>query len=148
MTITKVLQPTINFHFNPFPFFRFRKLSCSHMKPIGWKDMRVPSRAPMSDTSPPKTGMALAMTYDIRIQPPVQLSQTTQWVKELFVRWREPRRRRMKMYLAGSWEKGQSWMRIMGFPRGSDVGDNCHGDYESRKCQAVADFFHRDACRA
>jgi hypothetical protein len=40
------------------------------------------------------------------MQPPVQLSQTAQWVKELLVRWREPRRRRMKMYFAGSWEKG------------------------------------------
>jgi hypothetical protein len=42
------------------------------------------------------------------MQPPVQLSQTTQWVMELLVRWREPRRRRMKMYLAGSWEGSQS----------------------------------------
>jgi hypothetical protein len=58
----------------------------------------------MSETSPPKTGMALAITYEIRMQPPVQLSQTAQWVRELLVRWREPRRRRMKMYLAGSWE--------------------------------------------
>jgi hypothetical protein len=32
------------------------------MKPIGWKDMRVPSSAPISETRPPKTGMALAMT--------------------------------------------------------------------------------------
>jgi hypothetical protein len=30
----------------------------------------------------------------------------------------------------------------------SYVGDDCHGDYESWECQAVANFLHCDSCRA
>jgi hypothetical protein len=30
----------------------------------------------------------------------------------------------------------------------SYMGDDCHGDYEARECQAVADFLHRDSCGA
>lgn len=80
------------------------------------------------------------------MQPPVQLSQTAQWVQELLVRWREPRRRRMKMYLAGSWEGEVSFgQRIVGRLAKSYVGDDCHGDYKSGECEAVADLFHCDA---
>ena len=60
MTMTNTLQATISCHL--MPFSGRLQLSYSHMKPIGWKDMRVPKRAPIRDTSPPKTGIALAMT--------------------------------------------------------------------------------------
>jgi len=35
--------------------------------------------------------------------------------------------------------------RIAGRLNNSYVGDDCHGDYEARKCKAVANFLHRDA---
>jgi hypothetical protein len=35
--------------------------------------------------------------------------------------------------------------RLLGRLEKSYVGDDCHGDYEARKCKAVADFLHRDA---
>jgi hypothetical protein len=45
------------------------QLSYSHMQPMGWKHMRVPKRAPTSETRPPKTGTADAMMYAVRITP-------------------------------------------------------------------------------
>ena len=55
----------------------------------------------MSETSPSKTGMALAMMYATTVTPSVQLNHTSQWIGLLLVRWREPRRMWTKMYLAG-----------------------------------------------
>lgn len=37
------------------------QLSYSHMQPIGWKHMRVPSKAPMRETNESNTGTELAM---------------------------------------------------------------------------------------
>lgn len=37
------------------------QLSYSHIHPIGWNDMRVPSKAPISETRSLKIGMPLAM---------------------------------------------------------------------------------------
>jgi hypothetical protein len=52
----------------------------------------------------------------------------------------------MKMYLAGSWEGEVSFgQRIVGRLAKSYVGDDCHGDYKSGECEAVADLFHCDA---
>lgn len=38
------------------------QLSYSHMHPYGWNVRTVPRRAPMSETRPSKTGIALAIT--------------------------------------------------------------------------------------
>jgi hypothetical protein len=58
--MTKILQQTINLHVMlRFAFSRFQ-LSYSHMQPIGWKDNNVPSKAPISETNPLKTGIPLA----------------------------------------------------------------------------------------
>ena len=73
------------------------------MHPMGWKHMSVPSRAPISETSESKTGMALAMMYAIMVTPKVQLSQVPQCMGELLVRCLEPWRMWMKMYLAGNY---------------------------------------------
>lgn len=100
-TITKMLQPTINIHFGDFVALPSLQLSYSHMKPIGWKDRRVPNRAPTSDTRPPKTGIALAMMYAIKITPKVQLSHVAQCVIVFAVRCREFRRSRTNTNLAG-----------------------------------------------
>ena len=35
--------------------------------------------------------------------------------------------------------------RIAGRLNNSYVGDDCHGDYKSGECEAVADLFHCDA---
>ena len=64
--------------------------------------MIVPSRAPTSDTSPPKTGMALAMTYDVSALPAVHPIQVIQWVGVLLARCFDPRRILMKKYFAAN----------------------------------------------
>lgn len=60
-TMTNPLQATMSIHLVDLVVLPAVQLSYSHMQPMGWKDMRVPRRAPISDTSPPKTGIALAM---------------------------------------------------------------------------------------
>lgn len=67
--MTKMDHATMPFHLQS----RFDRcqLSYSHMQPMGWKLMRVPRSAPTSETSPPKTGMAEAMTYAVRETPAV-----------------------------------------------------------------------------
>jgi hypothetical protein len=70
---------------------------------MGWNDMKVPSRAPMSETRLSNTGMALAITYATRATPDVQLSQVLQWIMVLAVRCLEPRKMRRKMYFPGSY---------------------------------------------
>jgi hypothetical protein len=77
------------------------QLSYSHMQPIGWKHIRVPSNAPMRETKESNTGTELAMIYATTAMPEVQLSQVTQWVMLLLFRCREPRRMWTKMYFAG-----------------------------------------------
>lgn len=62
MTITKTLQETMNIHLGDRSTFPLPQLSYSHMQPMGWKHMNVPSKAPISETRLSKTGMALAMT--------------------------------------------------------------------------------------
>ena len=42
-------------------FLPLVQLSYSHMQPMGWKDIRVPRRAPMRETRALKTGMPLAI---------------------------------------------------------------------------------------
>lgn len=59
------------------------------------------SKAPISETSPSKTGIALAMIYAITTTPKVQPSQAIQCIGVLLVKWWEPRRMWMKMYFAG-----------------------------------------------
>lgn len=48
--------------------------------------MSGPNSAPMSETRPSKTGMALAMMYATTVTPSVQLNQTSQWVGLLLAR--------------------------------------------------------------
>lgn len=79
------------------------QLSYNHIQAAGWNDIRVPSNAPMSATSAPKTGIALAITYAINAMPDVQLSQVAQWIVSLAFRCFEPRKRRMNMYLPGNY---------------------------------------------
>lgn len=74
-TITKELKATIAYHLTVLGLCQ---LSYSHIAPIGWKHIRVPKRAPMSETKGPNTGMALAMTYETNVIPAVQLNQTAQ----------------------------------------------------------------------
>ena len=59
-TMTKTDHATIPFHLQS----RLDRcqLSYSHMQPMGWKLMSVPKSAPTSETRPPKTGIADAMT--------------------------------------------------------------------------------------
>lgn len=59
---TNTLKPTMNIHLIERSALPSAQLSYSHMQPIGWNDMRVPRRAPTSETSPSKTGMPLAIT--------------------------------------------------------------------------------------
>lgn len=80
--------------------------------------MRVPSKAPIRETRLLKTGMALAMMYEMSVVPKVQPNQEAQWMNVLAVRWREPRRTRMKMYFPGNWRCVRRHLRPMGFPGG------------------------------
>lgn len=73
------------------------------MHPIGWKDMSVPSSAPIRDTRLSKTGIALAMMYAITVMLSVHPSQVSQWMGEFEARCLDPRRMRMKMIFAGSY---------------------------------------------
>jgi hypothetical protein len=58
--ITKTAQQTFGNQYLelclPFP-----QLSNSHMQPIGWKHIIVPSKAPIRDTKELNTGMVLAI---------------------------------------------------------------------------------------
>lgn len=109
--------------------------------------MRVPSSAPINDTSPPKTGIALAIMYEDMMHPPVQLSQTAQWVKELFVRCWDPLRSRMKIYLAGSCRNCQYALYIMSFLDAHMRYDG-HSDQKTRQCQAITNLLHRHTSRS
>lgn len=115
------------------------------MAPIGWKHIRVPRRAPTSDTRPPNTGMELAITYAIMVLVIVQPSQTSQWVRVLSVRCLDPLRRRMKMYLAGSY-KIVSLLYIR--PNGSYMKEDQAASQQAWKCKTIADFLHKVASRA
>lgn len=59
--ITKPLQKTMKIHLGDLLILPLLQLSYNHMQPIGWKDMRVPRRAPTRDTRSLNTGIALAM---------------------------------------------------------------------------------------
>ena len=102
--ITNAHQPTMSFH----RMFLFSagmvQLSYSHINPYGWNDSKVPRRAPTRDTRPPKTGMALATTYETSVIDAVHPSQLTQWIIELLAKCLVPRSMRMKMYLAGNYK--------------------------------------------
>lgn len=74
-TMTKLLKATMAYH---LLVLGLCQLSYSHMAPIGWKHMRVPKSAPMSETSGPKTGIALAIMYEMIVTPAVQLIHTAQ----------------------------------------------------------------------
>ena len=102
--ITKTLQQTIRIHLGDLLTLPLLQLSYSHMQPIGWKDIRVPRRAPTRDTKSLNTGIALAIIYAMIAIPDVQLSQVTQWIIVFAVRCLEPCKMRMKIYLAGNWE--------------------------------------------
>lgn len=62
--------------------------------------MSVPSSAPMSETSPPKTGIADAMMYAVSETAAVKPNQVIQCLGVLWLRWWVPRRVRMKKYFA------------------------------------------------
>lgn len=79
-------QKTMAIHLSVFCLLPSVQWSYSHMPPMGWKQMSVPSRAPMSETRPPKTGMALAMMYAMPAQLPVQPIQVVQWIVVLRAR--------------------------------------------------------------
>lgn len=102
---THTLQRTINRHFSVGCCLPALQLSYSHMQPIGWNDIRVPSSAPIKDTRPLKTGMALAMMYATTATPQVLLSQTTQCTTVLAVRCLELRKTRTKTCLLGSYDR-------------------------------------------
>lgn len=104
IAITKTLNPTRNIHFGVFAGLPLLQLSYNHIQPMGWNDIRVPSKAPTNETRPSKTGMALAIMYAIRAMPKVQPSQAAQWVIVLEARCLDPRRARTKMYFAGNLE--------------------------------------------
>jgi hypothetical protein len=61
MAITNTLQQAIAVHLGDLSVLPLLQLSYSHIQPIGWKHMNVPSRAPISETRLSKTGIALAM---------------------------------------------------------------------------------------
>jgi hypothetical protein len=61
MTITNAHQETMNIQRGLLSTFPLLQLSYSHMQAIGWKDMRVPRRAPTRETRPSNTGIALAI---------------------------------------------------------------------------------------
>jgi hypothetical protein len=63
--------------------------------------MTGPRRAPMSETSASNTGIVLAMMYAMSVIPKVQPSQVAQWIGELELRCREPRRMWTKMNFEG-----------------------------------------------
>lgn len=97
--MTNALQQAMGHHRREFS--RPSQLSYSHIAPYVCRHMSGPNKAPMRETSPSNTGMALAMMYATTMTLRVQLNQTSQWVGLLLVRWREPRRRWTKMYFAG-----------------------------------------------
>lgn len=100
-TMTNTLQPTIKHHLNVLSFLPLVQLSNSQKQPYGWKHMSVPRRAPMRDTRPPKTGIALAMMYAIMVTLPVHANQVAQCTIPLELRCLVPRNKRINMYLAG-----------------------------------------------
>ena len=97
--MTNTHQATIAFQ-RMVPLAYERQLSYSHMIPSGWKQRRVPKRAPTRDTRPPKAGMPLAMQYAMTVVINVQPSQVDQWMTVFAVRCLDPRKIRMKMYFA------------------------------------------------
>jgi hypothetical protein len=58
-TMMKTLHVTIKYHRMFRSSFQW---SYSHIQPIGWRERKVPKRAPMRETKPPKTGIPLATT--------------------------------------------------------------------------------------
>lgn len=101
-TMTKTLKKTIQYQCRDrCPSF-LCQLSYNHMQPIGWNDIKVPRRAPMSEISPPKTGMALAIMYAMIVTPNVQPSHEIQWVGVFSTRCRLPVNMRTKRNLAGN----------------------------------------------
>ncbi len=84
------------------------QLSYSHIQPMGWKDIRVPSSAPISETRLLNTGIALAMIYAVITTPNVQRSQVVQCRRVLVERCLVLRRRRTKIYLLGTCRRKMS----------------------------------------
>lgn len=70
----------------------------------------------MSDTRLPNLGTALAIIYATMTTPPVHESQVTQCVTVLAVRCLDPRRMRMKTYLAGIFKTRKSASRHQNHP--------------------------------
>lgn len=100
IAMTRILHATMQHHLFD-PRVPLRQLSYNHMQAMGWKQVSVPSRAPMSDTRASKEGMALAIMYAMTVTLTVHPSQVIQCVGELLVRWGEPRRRWTNMNLDG-----------------------------------------------
>lgn len=97
-----MLQQTNMIHLGDLSTLPMLQLSYSHIIPIGWKHIKVPSSAPMRETRLSKTGMALAIMYEIRVAPNVHPNQVAQWITVLAVRCSEPRSKRTKTYFPGS----------------------------------------------
>lgn len=60
ISITNILQQTFGNQYFEL-LLPFDQLSYSHMHPIGWKHMVVPSNAPIRETKESKTGIVLAI---------------------------------------------------------------------------------------
>jgi hypothetical protein len=60
-TTTKMLQQTIKIHLRNLSILPWGPMIIKSHPLMGWKDIMVPSRAPIRDTRLLKTGMALAM---------------------------------------------------------------------------------------
>jgi hypothetical protein len=76
--------------------------------------MRVPIKAPTSETSPPKTGITSAIMYAITVHVIVQENQVTQCTKVFEVRCFDPFKMRTKQYLAGSYIDVSLWLCLPG----------------------------------
>ncbi len=98
----KMLQATIEYHLTDFVFKA--QLSYNHMQPYGWKHIKVPRRAPINETRPPNTGIALAIRYAITVIPLVHPSQVPQCTRLLEFKCFDPRKILRKMYLAGTYK--------------------------------------------
>lgn len=129
-----------------FVVLLFCQLSYNHMHPIGWKHISVPRSAPISETRPPNTGIALAMTYAVKVTPPVQPNHVAQWRKVGSVRWYEPRSMRTKTYLAAicgvlaMFKVGEEWITY--------VHEEQSTDTKTRQSQTIADPLEEHASRA
>lgn len=75
-TKMKIHHPTIEYQLRVRS--RFLQLSYNHIPAYGWKVKKVPSKAPIKETRPENTGIALATMYAIKATLDVEPSHVTQ----------------------------------------------------------------------